>query len=142
MAHLEIMAFINFTADKAVRRLRWIALFVMLLDAACTLIGQPASFWRDPSTTNEGSPIVRFFLARGLLPFAVCGILYVVGVLIIASVTPRRIGLAVLFYLILGHFFGMSTWLRYYFHCNHGILDALQVAFAVLITLAVCQEKV
>lgn len=135
------MTFFKFTTDKVVRQLRWIALFVMLLDATCTLIGQPSSFWRDPSTTNEGSPVVRFFLSRGLIPFAVVGALYIIGTLLIASVTPRKVGLAVLFYLILGHFVGMSSWIKYYFHSSHAIWECFEISVAVLIMLAVCRQK-
>jgi predicted membrane channel-forming protein YqfA (hemolysin III family) len=135
------MALFKFTTDKVIRQLRWVALLVMLLDAACTLIGQPSSFWHDPSTTNENAPIVRFFLSRGVIPFAVGGILYIVGVLFIASITPRRVGLAILFYLLLGHFFGMSSWILYYFRCSHSIWGVFQIGIAVLITLAICREK-
>ena len=141
MTPLENMTLFKFTTDKVVRQLRWVALFVMLLDAACTLIGQPSSFWRDPSTTNEGSPIVRFFLSHGVMPFAVVGVLYIIGTLFIASVTPRRVGLTVLFYMILGHFVGMSSWIKYYFHGSHFIWECFEIGVAVLIMLAVCRQK-
>ena len=139
--YLANMTLFKFTTDKVVRQLRWVALFVMLLDATCTLLGQPSTFWHDPSTTNEGSPIVRFFLSRGVMPFAVVGILYIIGTLFIASVTPRRFGLAVLFYLILGHFVGMSSWIKYYFRSGHMVWECFEIGVAVLIMFAVCREK-
>jgi hypothetical protein len=112
----------------------------MLLDAVITVIGQPASFWHDPSTTTEGTPIVRFFLARGILPYLVVGSLYVAGTLFIASITPKRIGLTILFFTILGHSFGFTTWLRYHFHCST-LISLLRLGIAALIMLAVYQEK-
>jgi hypothetical protein len=134
------MTLFKFTTDKIVRRLRWTTLLVMLLDAVITVIGQPASFWHDPSTTTEGNPIVRFFLARGIIPYVVVGSLYVAGTLVIASITPKRIGLTILFFTILGHSFGFTTWLRYHFHCSTSI-SLLRLGIAALIMLAVYQEK-
>ena len=134
------MTLFKFTTDKIIRRLRWVTLLVMLLDAVITVLGQPASFWHDPSTTTEGTPIVRFFLARGILPYVVMGSLYVAGALFIASITPKRIGLTILFFTILGHSFGFTTWLRYHFHCNVSI-DLIRVGIAVLIMSAIYQEK-
>jgi hypothetical protein len=134
------MTFFNFTTDKIVRKLRWVTLLVMLLDAVITIIGQPASFWRDPGTTNEGAPIVTFFLARGILPYLVVGSLYVTGTLFIASITPKKIGLTILLFMILGHSFGFTTWLHYYFHYN-GSIDLIRAGIAVLMMLAIYQEK-
>jgi len=134
------MTFFKFTTDKIVRRLRWTTLLVMLLDAVITVIGQPASFWHDPSTTTEANSIVRFFLARGIIPYLLVGSLYIAGTLFIASITPKRIGLTILFFTILGHSFGFTTWLRYHFHCSTSI-SLLRLGIAALIMLAVYQEK-
>ena len=133
------MTLFKFTTDKIVRRLRWTTLLVMLLDAVITVIFQPASFWHDPSTTTEANSIVRFFLARGIIPYLLVGSLYIAGTLFIASITPKRIGLTILFFTILGHSYGFTTWLRY-FHCSNSI-SLLRLGIAVLIMLAVYQEK-
>jgi hypothetical protein len=128
------------TTDKLVCRLRWMVLVVMLMDAIITLIGQPPSFWKDPGTVNEHDPLVRFFLARGVLAYAIGGLLYICGSLYIASVVPRPFGLAILFYVLLGHFWGATSWMVYGFQFGYVLINLFQVSVAVLITLALGKE--
>ena len=133
------MTFPKFTTDKIVRRLRWVTLMVMLADAVITLIGQPPTFWHDPKVANEGEPIVRFFLVRGFFTYAFVGSLYVIGSLVLASITPRNIGMTILFFLLLEHFWGVTSWLVYSMGANIRLQDAFELGIAALIALAVCQ---
>ena len=129
----------QFTTDKVIRRLRWITLLVMLADAVITLLGQPSSFWHNPKVANEAEPIVRFFLVQGVFAYAFVGSLYVIGSLVLASITPRKIGMTILFFLLLEHFWGVTSWLVYRMHCNIRLQNAFELGIAVLIALAVCQ---
>jgi len=133
------MTFPRFTTDKVVRRLRWVVLLVMLVDAAFTLIEQPPTFWHDSRVVDEINPLVRFFLVRGVFIYALVGSLYVIGSLILASVMPRKIGVAFLFFLLLEHFWGITSWIVYYLRCSLPLQNAFELGIAALIALAVCQ---
>ena len=131
------MRFFEFTNDKVICRLRWVTLAVMLTDAIVTLVGQPPNFWRDSKSVNEGEPIVRFFLSHGVIPYVVVGALYVAGVLFLASITPRRIGLTILFFFLLEHFWGATSWFMYHFGYNIRLQNIFELSIAVLIALAI-----
>ena len=135
------MKFIRFSSDPLVRRLRWMVLIVMLMDATITIIGQPPDFWKDPAAVNEHDPIVRFFLRRGLLPYIAGGVLYIVGSLCLASITPRPVGLVILFYLLFGHFWGATSWMVYGFHYGYILINVFQVSIAILVALALGKER-
>ncbi|MGH7953008.1 MAG: hypothetical protein ACREFE_13985, partial [Limisphaerales bacterium] len=127
----------KFTTDIVIRRLRWVVLLVMLADGAITLVGQPPSFWHDSRNTNEIEPVVRFFLARGAIPYIVVGLIYGFGALFIASILPRRLGLTLLFFLLLEHFWGMTSWCIYYFGVSIRLHDAFELCIAALITFSI-----
>lgn len=129
----------KFTTDKVIRQLRWVTLLVMLVDGVITLMGQPPNFWHNPKAADEMNPIVRFILVRGVFTYALVGSLYVIGSLILASVTPRKIGVTILFFLLLEHFWGVTSWLVYYMGCSLRLQAAFELGIAALIAFAVCQ---
>jgi hypothetical protein len=129
----------KFTTDKVIRRLCWIVPFIMLVDAAFTLFGQPSSFWSDSSNTNEIDPVARFFLVRGVLPYIFWVVLRIVLVLFTASITPRKVGLTILFFFLLEHFWGITSWILYYYHWSDWLQNAFELTIAVLIALSISQ---
>src|SRR5580658_5927655 len=110
------MTFFKPTADRIVRRLRWVMVGAMLFDKLNTLLGQPSSYWQHPATANEGDTFFHFFLSRGLPVYLLFSLVYILVIFFLVSVVPRRIGLVVVFAFILGHFLGASTWLAYHWH--------------------------
>jgi hypothetical protein len=104
------------TADKTVRRLRWVMVATMLFDKLNTLLGQPAAYWQHPEVNDEGDPFFRFFLSRGLPVFLLFSLFYIGVIFSLVSIVPRRPGLIIIFAFILGHYLGASTWLAYRWH--------------------------
>ncbi len=100
-------------AGPAARRLRWIAAGALLVDGACTLLGQPASYWQHPATVMEGNSWSRFFLERGSLSYCAYILGYAGMIVWLGSVLPRRLALASTFAFIFGAFGGASNWFFY-----------------------------
>jgi len=50
---------------------------VMLFDLAITLVGQPATYWRDPGTVEEHNRFMRVVVSQGWLPCILLGLLYI-----------------------------------------------------------------
>lgn len=110
------MALFKFTADKSVKRLRWVMVSAMVFDKLNTLLGQPSAYWQHPTVTDEGNAFFGFFLSRGLPVYLIFSLVYVVAVFLLVSVVRRKISLMILFSFILCHFLGASTWLAYRWH--------------------------
>jgi hypothetical protein len=106
--------------DPLIKRLRWIMLFVMTADGAITLLGQPASFWTDPQSANEGHPVVRFFMHYGLVPFLIAAVAWAAVVVTLVSALPRRMGLLLLLTVTFWHYHGACTWIGNYFQSPVG----------------------
>jgi hypothetical protein len=99
------------TPDLSVKRLRWVMVAVILFDSINTILGQPGTYWQYPQTAVEGNPFFHFFISRGLLDYLLCNLIYISVAFILVSITCRRIALIIAMSLILGHFFGASSWL-------------------------------
>jgi hypothetical protein len=92
---------------------------VMLFDSSITLLGQPSSYWYHPQTVRENNGLFRYFFSQGVSVYVVTTVVYILVVVLLVSVLPRRLALVCVFSFILGHYFGASTWLDY--HWNLGI---------------------
>lgn len=101
--------------DDLVKRWRWVMLSVILFDIAITLIGQPASYWTNPLTAHEGNQWFHPIMARGPWVSVAVDFVYLSGCFLLVSLLPRRIGITLMLGLLLGHFFGGSTWICYKF---------------------------
>ena len=91
-------------------------LFAMLFDFSITLFSQPSSYWHHPYTVREGNGFFRYFFAQGLPVYVLTMVIYISVVFFLVSVLPRRLAMVGIFSFILGHYFGASTWLAYYWH--------------------------
>jgi hypothetical protein len=110
------MSFFKFTSDKTIKRLRWVMVCTMLFDSSITLLGQPSSYWQHPHTMREGNGFFRYFFSQGLPVYVLTILIYISVVFLLISILPRRLALVGVFSFILGHYFGASTWLAYYWH--------------------------
>ena len=139
--YLTNMPFPRFTADTGVRRLRWVVILIILVDGAFTLFGQPSSFWHDSSTVSEIDPVARFFIVRGVAAYIFWVLLRVVLYFVIASIVPRKVGMAILFFGLLEHFWGITSWILYYFHLSTWWQNAFESVIAVLVAFSICQTS-
>jgi hypothetical protein len=130
----------RFNTDIVIRRLCWVAALVMLLDAACTLAGQPTQYWHDPSTADELDPVVRFFMVQGVALYISWVLLRIFFVVVVSSITPRRIGLVILFYFLLEHFCGITSWTLFTFRWSLWEHDALELFIAILIAFSMSKQ--
>ena len=119
------MSFIKLTDDKMVNRLRWVMAAVIIFSMANTLAGQPAGYWHNAalairgdglSITNPTNHTFEFFLGSGWLPFVFAALAYLAGMLLLASVLPRKPALIFIFSVIFGHYYGGSNWLAVRWH--------------------------
>ncbi len=114
-----------------VRRLRWVMLAVILIDITATLTGQPSTYWSDPRTVEEGNRLFHWIMSQGYHVSLFVDLFYVGGSFLLVTYLPWRLGLSLLFALILGHFFGGSSWLCYRFQLGamgmilYGVLLAI-----------------
>ena len=134
------MAFFKPTADKAIKRLRWVMVGAMLFDKMNTLLGQPSSYWQHPTTADEGDAFFHFFLSRGLPVYLLFSLVYVVALFLLVSVLPRKLSLIVAFTFILCHFLGASTWLAYRWHLGIAGPIIYGIILSVLIVLSAFRD--
>ena len=112
-----IVAFTAFPAaqniEPAIKRLRWVAVAMILADLTVTLVGQPATYWHHPETMHEANSVSRLFLGYGWWAFFLYDLVYAWGVFQLVSKLPKVIALVSVFPVILGHFNGVSCWFFY-----------------------------
>ena len=122
--------------DSVLKRLRWTMVAVILIDAVNTLLGQPRSYWTNPATANEHTPLVRFFAQLGWLPFIVYWVAYAVLAFLFVSKLPRRFALIGIFTFILPHYFGATTWWVYKWGYGQKAATIYGFALAVILGFA------
>lgn len=134
------MPFLKPTTDKAVLRLRWVMVGVMLFDKINTMLGQPDSYWQHPAIAEEGNAFFHFFLSRGLPVYVLFSLIYIVAIFSLVSFLPRKCGLIVTFAFILCHFLGASTWLDYRWHFGIAGPIVYGIVLSVFIVLSAFPE--
>jgi hypothetical protein len=126
--------------ENIFKRLRWIMVGVIVMDAAITLWGQPRAYWSDPSTTNEQNTFVRFFARLGYQPFILYWVVYTAAAFFIVSRVPRRFALIAIFTFILPHYFGATSWWVYTWGYGHGAATLSGFALAVVLGMALASR--
>ena len=114
------MAFLKFTTDRTVKRLRWVMVGANLFDTVSTLLGQPSTYWTHPETADELSRAWHHSLSQGWPSYCLDSLIVIVLLFLIVSAIPRRIALFTIFVYTLGHFFGASWWLCYHWQFGTG----------------------
>lgn len=97
------------------RRLRWIMLAAIVFDISMTFLGQPPSYWTQPTTVDEGNRLFHLVMSQGWGFTLLVDAVYLAGSFVLVSFLPWRAGLMLLLALVFGHFFGGSTWLIFRF---------------------------
>ncbi len=110
-------------------RLIWLLLAVIAFDFGITLLGQPASYWQDPQTANEGTPAFKWFMVHGIVCYAAFILAYLVGVSALVRMLPRQIAISTGLVFLLAHYYAASTWLS--FHFNLGMTGPILYAIAL-----------
>lgn len=90
-------------------------LAVIFFDMSITLIGQPTSYWSNPSTVREENELYHLIMSKGVGTLMLTDLVYLTGSFLLVTFLPVRLAAALLFALIFGHFFGGSTWLCFHF---------------------------
>jgi len=98
---------------NSLRRLCGVMAFATVVDAVLTLIGQPASYWRNPLSVYEANPISKYSLEHGWWAYAAYILIWIAVPWMIAIRASRLTGWAIAFAFALGGLFGGSNWLFY-----------------------------
>lgn len=124
-------------------RLTWLLLAVIAFDFGITLLGQPSSYWHEPSTANEGNPVFAWFMARGILCYAAFVMAYITGVSVLLRALPRQIATTAGLVFLLSHYFAASTWLSFHFNLGMGgpIIYAVVLSIALISILQAGASK-
>ena len=97
-------------------KLLWLLLAVIAFDFGITMCGQPSSYWRQPSTADEGNPVFAWFMVRGIVCYAAFIVAYMIGVFFLVRSLPRQIAIVTGLVFFLSHYFAGSTWLNFHYH--------------------------
>jgi hypothetical protein len=96
-------------------RLKYVALLALFIDVTVTLLGHPTGYWSNPKLTNEGNQMFKYFALSGGSAFLGSLAVYATVVFLGLKYFPGRVALIACYAFILGHFFGASTWICYFF---------------------------
>ena len=95
----------------------WYALpacIVCTADQVFTLIGQSKSYWKyDRSKANEANDLFNYLLQKGPWLFEFGIIIWMVLFTFLVMKTPPKIAKMISLSLIIGHSWGLSSWLQY-----------------------------
>jgi hypothetical protein len=110
---MAVLPAIHDREGEGLRRLCWLMAFTTTVDGAFTLIGQPASYWRETQTVHEANPLAKFFLETGWWAYAA----YIAAVIAVPWLVSIRVsrgtGWVIVLGVTLGGLFGGSNWLFY-----------------------------
>lgn len=116
---------------------------VIAFDFGITIFGQPASYWHDPHTADEGNPVFRLFMFQGAFCYFAFIIAYIVGVFALVTLLPRPAAIITGLVFLLSHYFAGSTWLSYHFHLGMAgpIMYAVVLSVALILILQSGESK-
>ena len=130
------------SGDQIVRRLRWVIVVALFSDFLLTSLGQPSSYWHNPEMVHEGNSMIRWFMLRGWVAYAVMDLFLCAGLFLLASILPRFFAMMVIFGFTFGWFDGASNWLYYEWRLGmeapvvYGTLLSTMIVF-----LSFCRSK-
>ena len=113
-------------------KLLWLMLAVIAFDFVITLIGQPSSYWHDPHTAREATPLFAWFMVRGIFWYLAFILLYMASVTVLIRVLPRQAAIITGLVFLLSHYFAACTWLTLRF--GFGMIGP--IVYAVLLSTA------
>jgi hypothetical protein len=127
-------------ARLAQKRLPWVAVGVLLLDFANTLIGQPHSYWQHPETVHEANALSRMFLLHGWFAFSLYAVAYCFVILWLASALPRTAAVICVFAFVFAGYGGAANWFFYEWRMGMEAPVLLGIALSVAIVLLAFPE--
>jgi hypothetical protein len=89
---------------------------VMIIDFLITIVGQPKNYWNNFANVNEGSPIGFSLMKINPLFFLLFCAIYLLIAIISIKKLPLFLGATIALSLFLGHAYGSSTWVYYFFY--------------------------
>ena len=122
--------------EEGIKRIRWVMVFTLLSDTAITLLGQPASYWRDPATVVEGNHLMRSVFSQGIIPTLFFLVLSLYGLSYLVSILPKKLALTIILFFTLSGYFGISSWLYTRFHMGSSGEIICAFVIAVILVLA------
>jgi len=126
--------------DRVVRpvngfsRSRWLLFPFIGMDTLCTLLGQPAKYWKNPAIANEYNDFFRIFVVQGPAIFIVTSLLYILSLVIFVGLLPGRLAGVLFFALTLGHYLGACSWILGSFGFGMWVAVVYAVAIASLMS--------
>ena len=132
------------TADNPrglVRYWRWIMVATLFVDFAFTLLGQPASYWHDPSTMHEGNSITRLFLGRSWLHLLGMNLAFAAGELALVTFLPLPVAFVCAFAFTFGSFSGATNWLFYVWRLGWPAVIGYGLVLSALMVLPCLRDK-
>jgi len=124
-------------------KLRWLLIAVIAFDFGITMFGQPASYWHNPLTADEGNPVFRWFMFRGVYCYLAFILAYLFGAFALVTLLPTQAAIITGLVFLLSHYFAASTWLSFHFHLGMvgPILYALVLSVALILILQHAEQK-
>lgn len=98
---------------ETLRWLCWLMALTTTIDGAFTLVGQPASYWRNQMMVHEANPLAKFFLEKGWWAYAAYIMVLIAVPWLLARRVSRDTGWVIVLGTTLGGLFGGSNWLFY-----------------------------
>ena len=116
---------------------------VIAFDFGITMFGQPASYWHNPLTADEGNPVFRWFMFRGVYCYLAFILAYLFGAFALVTLLPTQAAIITGLVFLLSHYFAASTWLSFHFHLGMvgPILYALVLSVALILILQQPNKK-
>ena len=122
--------------DPGIKRLRWVMIATLLGDLTVTFAGQPASYWRNPSTVTESNRYMKPFLSSGAAPMLLATLFGVAGLLYTVTGLPKKWSLMLVLAVTFTGYFGISSWLVYDFHLGSAAEMIGAIVLAVVLVAA------
>jgi hypothetical protein len=110
-------------------RLLGLMLVVIAFDFGITLAGQPPTYWHDPHTAREGTPLFAWFMVRGISWYLAFIAVYMASAAALIRVLPRQTAIVVGLVFLFSHYFAACTWLSLRF--DFGMIGPIVYAAAL-----------
>ena len=124
-------------------KLRWLLIAVIAFDFGITMFGQPTSYWHSPLTADEGNPVFRWFMFRGVYCYLAFILAYLFGAFALVSQLPKQAAIITGLVFLLSHYFAASTRLSFHFHLGMvgPILYAVVLSVVFMLILQPAEQK-
>ncbi len=120
---------------------RWLMVAMLFVDATNTLLGQPASYWRNPVTVHEGNALSHFLLSHGWIYYLGYDLVEAAGKLVLVAILPVPAAFVCVFAFTFGNFIGASNWFFYVWRLGWGAVVAHALVLSTLMVLLAFRDS-